>query len=675
MSRTHPIMRWLLAVYWLALIAATHWPRLSFAPNDAVVFGLDKWLHVICFGLLSLFCYGARLFGDSGRGRRWAFPLLIAALYVPIDEITQNMMPGRSFSFGDLAASWLGVIAGAGVYGGWRWLSRPSHSFVANTRVMSILTFISRVFGLGREWALAFAFGFSPVLDAYAIAFMIPNLFRRLFGEGSLAVAFLPGYAQLDRDAPATARRFGRSMLRWLVLLLVAVSAVSVLILAGLLLFGDLDERGTLAARLTGMMIWYMPLVCTAAILGAMLQVHGRFAAPAAAPVLLNVAVIVAAIGSRTLWPDMAPGWRTHIVALAVLVAGGFQVTWLIATLHEARGAAGLDEPVDGDRLRDAKQRLFARWVPMLFGLAVLQVNTLLDALIAMFFSGEAGETLHWFGDQAASPMREGAVAVLGATARLYEFPLGVFAVALATAIYPALSRASDDRPTFAALVRRGLRLSWFIALPAGVGLILVRRPLAEAIFAEAGALKAEDSARVAWVLLGYAPAIWAYSMNQLLTRVFYARDDARTPVRVAAGMVLLNLVLNLTLMWLPAPANPMGPRLGVAGLAWSTAICATLQCVILLMLVRRHVERPLDRAVVGGWLRTAVATLAMAAAVWVVVRLGPTWFDRTTESLGRGGSIVLLVAAVATGGAVMMLVARLLGMAELRWALGDGDE
>ncbi len=200
----------------------------------------------------------------------------------------------------------------------------------------------------------------------------------------------------------------------------------------------------------------------------------------------------------------------------------------------------------------------------------MLQLNTLLDGFIASWPT-MFGPTILGF----EYPLAEGSMAKLSWAQRLYEFPLGVFGIAVATAIFPALSRLASDDAAFAETLRRGVRLVLFIGLPASVGLMLVATPLAATIL-EGRAFTAEDSRETAWILLGYAPAVWAYSLNQVLVRGFYAKGDSMAPVRIAMGLVGLNLLLNLVLIWTP---------LRTAGLAWSTAICAALQSLWLMAL------------------------------------------------------------------------------------------
>jgi putative peptidoglycan lipid II flippase len=193
-----------------------------------------------------------------------------------------------------------------------------------------------------------------------------------------------------------------------------------------------------------------------------------------------------------------------------------------------------------------------------------------------------------------------------------------------------------------------------FIGLPASVGLMLVGPLLVRVIF-EGGLFGAGDSQRVAFVLYGYAAGVWAYSMIHVLTRAFYARGDSRTPVKVAVGMVLLNLALNCTLIWTP---------LREAGLAWSTAISATIQALVLLALVRRHARAVLGAGVRAGAAKTVVVTAVMALAVGAVLWVMPaprswTW------------SLLNLLAAVGAGSGVVFTAAAGLRMPELRWAAG----
>jgi len=514
--------------------------------------------------------------------------------------------------------------------------------FERHSRTFSLITLASRVTGLVRDAALSRVFGAAGVMDAFFFAFMIPNLFRRLFGEGAVSAAFLRAYARLDKTDPPTAKR-----LATLTVIILIVGLGGITVAGELLLFGGLRFAGSqqhLVLRLTMITLPYMPMVCLVAILGAMLQVHGRFAPTAAVPVVMNLCLIAAVVGLVEVFGDRNGSGHITAVAASLLVAGVLQLAWMAWSLRDrrwlVRGAREAWEPMK-DVLRQAG--------PMILGLGVLQVNVFLDGLIASYPT-TVGPTVFGF----AYPLKEGAMAAVSFAQRLYQFPLGVFGIAIATAIFPALARQSDDPEAFSDILRRGLRLVVFIALPASAGLILVG-PLLVSVILQGRLFTAADSQRVAFVLYGYAAAVWASSMIHVLTRAFYARGDSRTPVKVAVWMVLLNLALNCTLIW---------TTLQEAGLAWSTAICATIQAFVLLGLVRRHARAVLGAGVLGCAARTIVITALMALAVGAVLWAMPqprswTW------------SLVNLLAAVGAGSIVVCAAAAGLRMTELRWALG----
>jgi len=522
-------------------------------------------------------------------------------------------------------------------------------AFLRHARTVSLLTLVSRVTGLVRDASLSRIFGAGGLTDAFYFAFLIPNLFRRLFGEGALAAAFLPAFTRLDEKDPLAAKRLASLTIATL---LVGLGGVTIAGEVVLYFVSRASDHASLPVWLMMIMLPYMPLVCVVAILGAMLQAYGRFGPTAAAPIVLNGCVIVAAIGGGMMLGGDSDARVAHIGAVAgsVVIAGVLQVAW---SLFALRGTGWFSR--EFAPARDAFRGVVRQALPMMLGLGVLQLNVLLDGVIASYPT-VVGPTL--FGLD--YPLTEGAMASVSFAQRLYQFPLGVFGIAVATAIFPALARQAGDGAAFTATVRRGLRLVVFIGLPASAGLMLVRESLA-AVILEGGDFGAKDTARVAFVLLGYAPAIWAYSMTHVLTRAFFARGDSTTPVKVAVAMVALNLTLNLTLIWTP---------LRESGLAWSTAACAIIQTIILSRLLTARVGRLADRAVTGSWGRTLAATVLMSAAVAIVAGLLP----ETGETERWRGSLLVLAALVTTGAVVYVTAALALRMPELRWALGRGD-
>lgn len=552
-------------------------------------------------------------------------------------------------------------------------VTKPTPRFVGHAVLVSALTLLSRFAGLGRDAVLAAALGLSVAADAFFIGFLVPNLFRRLFGEGALTAAFIPGYTDLLERDPDLAKRFASLTLTLLSVLLVALTLLAEL---GLWLIArqlDADHKASLAIHYTRLMLPYMPLICAVALVGGMLQVHQRFGPPAAAPLILNGVIVAAVLLATSLFTADTDARRVATwVAVSVVLAGGLQLLWQVAALLRV---TGLTRRFAGTW--PSMRAMLLMMGPMVIGLAVFQINALLDALIAFFFAPPQvgrgmSEQLTMFGQTFDAPLRNGDVAALNWSQRLYQFPLGVFGIAIATAIFPALAAAAaklggNDRDhadrankpakpqaasgEFAEIVRHGLRLTVFIGLPASVGLILVRVPLARAVF-EHGGFTTGDALRVAAILMGYAASVWAYSMTHTLTRAFYALKDANTPLKVSACMVALNLALNLTLIW----------PLGAAGLAWSTAISAAGQCVLLLGLLRRRVDRPVDRSVLASWGRTALATAVMAGV------LGPITLVLDLPGLSWWASTGVLVGLVALGGALVFAIAWLSRAEELSW-------
>jgi putative peptidoglycan lipid II flippase len=531
--------------------------------------------------------------------------------------------------------------------------------FVGHALLVAVLTFASRVSGMLRDAVLFAAFGRGPVASAFLIGFMIPNLFRRLFGEGALSAAFIPAYAELTRNDPALAKRFASVCIAALLIVTGGITLLGELVLWFMYARSGWTDDTLLAIRLTMLMLPYMPLICLVALIGGALQVRGRFGPAASAPIFLNVVMIAAVLWATRTHPANGTTdeqLRTAIVfvSLSVVLAGALQLVWQLAALFRMESPT-----LDFSGTSVAFKKMLWVMGPMVLGLAVFQVNAAMDSLIAWGLAYKEGgpEMLSLFGKQWAYPIDDaGQVVALAGAQRLYQFPLGVFGIAIATAIFPALAHAAADRSDsgragFRETLHHGLRLSFFIGLPASVGLILVRVPLTRVMF-EHGKFELEDSLRVATILAGYASAVWAYSMTHILTRAFYAVGDSKTPLRVSMTMVVFNFALNLILIW----------PLGAAGLAWSTAISAACQVLVLLLLVRKHVDRPVDASVLKGWLRTVLLTSAMTTA------LGPLLLKYPAQELTWRGGAGLLGAMVLIGGAVVLVGAKLTGAEELTW-------
>ncbi|MBN8597489.1 MAG: murein biosynthesis integral membrane protein MurJ [Planctomycetes bacterium] len=508
----------------------------------------------------------------------------------------------------------------------------------AAIRVVASLTLVSRLTGLVRDVLTAGLFGDTGVGSAFNAAFQIPNVFRRLFGEGALSAAFLPEYTTLRQTSKDAADQLASLTLRALTLTTALIVVVAELALLGVLFFGNNNEERVLSIRLMMLMLPMMPMVCTTAILGGVLQSHGKFGPPAAAPVILNIMMIAAAF-IPLIWKGIPKETSAYLVGTAAVIASVLQIAWSVAAL---RGLVRWTRVTTA--ARDSAKRVLGRFIPVLLGLGTLQLNTMMDTLIAMW-PMLVGPTI--FG--IAVTLDDSSNSILSYTSRLYQFPLGVFGIAVATAVFPLLSRTAGHSVAFVDVLRRGVRLSLFIGVPASIGLVLVRDDLVHTMFWR---FSAEGLERSALVVACFAPAVWAYSLNHVLTRAFYARGDTVTPMRVAVAMVGANFTLNLILIWF----------LREAGLALSTGICSVAQALIVAWIARTKLEASVfDRATLVGAAKILAVAVLMGLAVWATVHWWPAptnWRMHFTR----------LAAATLVGGTSYGILAFAVRLEELRW-------
>ena len=519
-----------------------------------------------------------------------------------------------------------------------------------HTRTVAGLTLVSRVMGMVRDLITARVFGDTAVGSAFGAAFAIPNMFRRLFGEGALSAAFLPEYTRMSDSDPAKANAFASLTIGILALITGLLTIVIELGLLAVVMFAPDDPERVYSLKLVMVMLPFMPLICVAAILGGMLQTLGRFGPWAAAPILLNLCIIGAAI--PFFFVDGAdPRQWAYSIGIAAVVAAGLQILW---SLWALRGKVQWTRGV-GHARADGMSML-KRMVPVIIGLGTLQLNAFMDTLIAMY-PNWVGPT--FFGSP--YPLDESSNAVLYYAQRLYQFPLGVFGIAVATAAFPALARVAGDKQRFSDMLARGVRLSLYIGLPASVGLLIVGPGLIRVMYSGFGAGEgtashgfSEDGIiRASAVLMGYAIAVWAYSLNQLFTRAFYAQNDTKTPMRIALAMVGVNLCLNVVLIW----------KLREAGLAWSTAICAIGQTIGLMIASKRRLGVTL---VLDGYqpvLKIVVGSLVMGGLLVGVLMVYP-------QPMAWGGQLARVAVLIGVGVAAYAVWSILMKMDELGWLL-----
>jgi putative peptidoglycan lipid II flippase len=521
------------------------------------------------------------------------------------------------------------------------------HALLSGTLVTSLGTLTSRVLGLVRDRATAWLFGLDDgIMDSFVVAFRIPNLFRRMFGEGALTASFLPVFAQtLERDRPQAWRVAATTMV-WISL-----------VLAGLIVAGEIvlfawaqissGPRVALLAGLSAMLLPYVILACLLAVASATLQTLGKFAAPAFIPAVLNIFWMVG-----TVWvaPHMCddPAVQARILAVCVLAGGAVQCILLWFALHRSGFRFEMNFAATRDELRQI------RWgmIPTLIGLAVTQINTLLDSLLAWAMSADpkGPQTISWLGG-IAYPMQQGAASAIYYGERLYQFPLGLLGVAVATVVFPLLARhaARGDYSAVRDDLVRGLRLVMLLALPATAGLMLLAEPIARLLF-QTGKFTAGDTHRVAEMIAVYSSGVWAYCAAPAVVRAFYAVNDRITPVRVGLAAVAINIILDFALMW----------PLAELGMAASTAIAAAAQLVLLLIFFSRgHVAMPW-RSILVSFAQMTIATAAMTLVGWLTLSALP-------NSSGNWNALVRVAAPLSACVLIYLLLIALFCRAELR--------
>jgi putative peptidoglycan lipid II flippase len=498
--------------------------------------------------------------------------------------------------------------------------------------IISGLTFLSRILGLFREALFAALFELSLVADAFLLAYQIPNLFRKLFGEGALSAAFIPVYTDyLEHRSSEERNRFGSILLTLLGLLLGGITTLGLLssyffpeVLQGL----ESREWIRLFSQLFRIMFPYMFLICLVAVLGGLLNAHKHFAAPAAAPVLMNVVIVSILCGVHYMYQHGTTdlSYLILFVAAGVLVGGVVQFLLQIPPLR-ARGfryrfALEWDHP--------GLQRVLSLMGPSVVGLAVVQVNLLMDSVIALVLvPGSGAITSLWLGN------------------RVMQVPFALIGVAISTAAFPYFSshasKGNYDR--LAEQVMHGVQITLFLAIPSSVGLAILAEPSVRLLF-EYGNFGATETARTGSVLLYYSTGIWAFCVYHVMTRAFYAVEDTMTPARVATWMVGLNICLNVLLVVLMNYSE--------TGIALSTSITSVVNVGVLVTWFRLRYEGLRVKQLLMSLIRCTVIAGVMGLGTFLALvstrHSGiPGWF-------GELGARVIQVVGPVLSGVVLYL-------------------
>ncbi|WP_096895623.1 murein biosynthesis integral membrane protein MurJ [Candidatus Scalindua japonica] len=490
---------------------------------------------------------------------------------------------------------------------------QKKESFLKSAKTVSLCTLMSRALGLARDIICASYFGTSLAWDAFVVAFKIPNLFRRLFGEGALSAAFIPVFTEYletkDRKDAWELVNITGTLLFIILGSLVVLAEISFSVVPSVV---SLNHKWDLVLNLLLITFPYVLFICMVALAMAVLNSLKHFLTPALAPVMLNICWIM---GVFLLTPIFGNTLEKKIfgLAAAILIGGMVQLAMQIPVLKKE----GITFKPSFSFSHPGLKRIMALMLPIIFGLAVVQINVLMDSFIAIAFAKHPGgnESFSFAGMTIPYPLETGAASVLYYGDRLIQFPLGVFGIAMATAVFPFFSTyaARKDWTNFTNTFNQAVRVVLFIGIPASAGLILLRRPLVE-LFYERNAFTAESTFRTATVILFYSIGVWAYSASHVIIRAFYSIQDTKTPVKVGASMVSLNLVLNLTLIWF----------LHEGGLALATAISATIQIIIMFILLHKKLNITGHKQIITSAFKTLIATFLMYVTCWIMLKAMP---------------------------------------------------
>jgi putative peptidoglycan lipid II flippase len=452
--------------------------------------------------------------------------------------------------------------------------------------VVGSATLTSRIFGYVRDMVIAYFFGTASAADAFFVAFRIPNLFRRLFAEGSLTVAFIPIFFEyLVKESKKDALEFANIVFTFLSIILVVLCCLGVTfspIIIKLMAWGFADDQSKfdLTVLLTRIMFPYIFFISLVALCMGILNSFKHFAAPALAPVLLNISMILSVV-------LLMPYLEQPVLALSFgVIAGGIlQIALQLPFLRKK----GVSLRFNFHFSHPGLKRLLKLMVPAVFGAAVYQLNIMIITLIASFLPA-------------------GSVSYLYYSDRIFQFPLALFGLALATASLPTMSDlvAHNRTDELKKTLSYSLRMVLFITVPSMIGLILLRIPIVSLLF-QRGVFTENSTLLTAQALLFFSIGLWAVAGVRVVVNVFYALQDIWTPVKVATVSIAFNLALCLLLM----------KSMNHSGLALAVSLSAIVNLTLLLLILRVRLGRLGIKNILYSLGKVILASIVMGGVVY----------------------------------------------------------
>lgn len=517
--------------------------------------------------------------------------------------------------------------------------------------VIGLATMTSRVLGLVREQVLAYYFGAGNAMDAFVIAFRIPNLLRDLFAEGAMSAAFVPTFTrQLTLSGRPRAWQLGNNVITALIAITIPLIILGIVFAEPLVRlyaedFSQVSGKLELTVQLTRIMLPFLTLIALAAALMGMLNALHRFFVPALSPAMFNVGTIVCAVALVRVMPGVG---LDPVVAIAIgTLAGGLGQVLL---QWPALRREGFRYRPSIDWTDPELRRVAGLMGPSIIGLAAVQVNLFVNSILA---TGEG----------------TGAVSWLSYAFRLMYLPIGLFGVSIATAAIPGISTlaARDEIAAMRGAISRGLRMMLMLNIPATLGLIALAGPVVGLIF-ERGKFNTADTNATAVALMFYAPGLIGYSFVKLASPAFYALHDSRTPVVVSILTMALNILLNVTLVRL----------MGYPGLALGTALAALFNASVLLWRLRARLDGLEGTRLSISFGKILAASTVMAFGAWALERgmhVIVPGVDLTSRIVQVGSSIAVSLIMLAASAHVLRIAefgdARRMVLARFRRAPG----
>jgi putative peptidoglycan lipid II flippase len=482
------------------------------------------------------------------------------------------------------------------------------------TGIVGTATLLSRILGYLRDMVIAYFFGAGLATDAFFVAFRIPNTFRRLFGEGSLTVSFIPVFSEyLHHKEQRDWKELVNQAFTFLSVILAGVSLLGIIfspVLIRVLAPGfDDPDQIRLTVLMTRIVFPYLFFIGLVALSMGVLNALGHFAAPALAPTLLNISMIACAfLLFRHVYPPVVA------LAIGVIVGGGAQLLFQVPFL--ARKGIWF-RPRSRFWSNPGIKRIGWLMVPGVLGTAVAQINVFVSQILASF-------------------LKVGSISFLYYAYRLTEFPLGIFAVALGTAVLPSFSRlATQNRSSeFRETLAFSIRLVFFLTIPAAIGLIVLRVPIIHLLW-QRGAFDHQMTLMTAQALLFYALGLWAIAGVRIVAPAFFALQDMRSPVKASVLALIGNVIFGLVLM---------GP-LGHSGLALANSLAASLNFVHLVVLMTKRVGSLGWTKTLLSLLKTVLASVPMTVIVLLLSKLG-AWGEASSSF----HEVVILVICIGAG-------------------------